>query len=106
MEYLCAKVGETVNLVRQQRFIRQLCAILFYMMYCLLKILVVIITEILLIYPKLVHQISVYCIYFLYFFYRYTAGKPVTQESSLDVFCHVIFDVMDVKGRPQEFVAL
>ena len=23
----------------------------------------------------------------------YTAGKPVTQESSLDVFCHVIFDV-------------
>ena len=40
----------------------------------------------------------------------YTAGKPVTQESSLDVFCHVIFDVnidvMDVRGRPQEFVAL
>ena len=39
-----------------------------------------------------------------------TAGKPVTQESSLDVFCHVIFDVnidvMDVRGRPQEFVAL
>jgi hypothetical protein len=38
-----------------------------------------------------------------------TAGKPVTQESSLDVFCHVIFDVnidvMDVGGRPQEFVA-
>ena len=23
----------------------------------------------------------------------FTAGKPVTQESSLDVFCHVIFDV-------------
>jgi hypothetical protein len=68
MEYVCAKVGETVNLVRQQRFIRQFCAILFYMMYCLLKILVVIITEILLIYKKLVHQISVYCIYFLYFF--------------------------------------
>ena len=22
-----------------------------------------------------------------------TAGKPATQESSLDVFCHVIFDV-------------
>ena len=42
--------------------------------------------------------------------YACTAGKPVTQESSLDVFCHVIFDVnidvMDVKGRPQEFVAL
>ena len=40
----------------------------------------------------------------------YTAGKPVTQESSLDVFCHVIFDVnidvLDVRGRPQEFVAL
>jgi hypothetical protein len=40
----------------------------------------------------------------------YAAGKPVTQESSLDVFCHVIFDVnidvMDVRGRPQEFVAL
>ena len=39
-----------------------------------------------------------------------TAGKPATQESSLDVFCHVIFDVnidvMDVRGRPQEFVAL
>ena len=39
-----------------------------------------------------------------------SAGKPVTQESSLDVFCHVIFDVnidvMDVRGRPQEFVAL
>ena len=38
-----------------------------------------------------------------------SAGKPVTQESSLDVFCHVIFDVnidvMDVRGRPQEFVA-
>ena len=38
------------------------------------------------------------------------AGKPVTQESSLDVFCHVIFDVnidvMDVRGRPQECVAL
>jgi hypothetical protein len=37
-------------------------------------------------------------------------SKPVTQESSLDVFCHVIFgvniDVMDVRGRPQEFVAL
>jgi hypothetical protein len=36
--------------------------------------------------------------------------QPVTQESSLDVFCHVIFDVnidvMDVRGRPQEFVAL
>ena len=33
----------------------------------------------------------------------------MTQESSLDVFCHVIFDVnidvMDVRGRPQEFVA-
>ena len=31
-----------------------------------------------------------------------SAGKPVTQESSLDVFCHVIFDVnidvMDVRG--------
>jgi hypothetical protein len=26
----------------------------------------------------------------------------VTQESSLDVFCHV----MDVRRRPQEFVAL
>jgi hypothetical protein len=30
----------------------------------------------------------------------------VTQESSLDIFCHVIFDVnidvMDVRGRPQE----
>jgi hypothetical protein len=42
--------------------------------------------------------------------YPQTAGKPVTQESSLDVFCHVIFDVnidvMDVRGRPQEFVAL
>jgi hypothetical protein len=40
----------------------------------------------------------------------HTAGKPVTQESSLDVLCHVIFDVnidvMDVRGRPQEFVAL
>ena len=39
-----------------------------------------------------------------------SAGKPATQESSLDVFCHVIFDVnidvMDVRGRPQEFVAL
>lgn len=39
-----------------------------------------------------------------------SAGKPVTQESSLDVFCHVIFDVnidaMDVWGRPQKFVAL
>ena len=39
-----------------------------------------------------------------------SAGKPVTQESSLDVFCHVIFDVnidvMDVRGRTQEFVAL
>ena len=39
-----------------------------------------------------------------------TAGKPVTQESSLDVFSHVIFDVnidmMDVRGRTQEFVAL
>ena len=38
------------------------------------------------------------------------AGKPATQESSLDVFCHVIFDVnidvMDVRGWPQEFVAL
>ena len=38
------------------------------------------------------------------------AGKPAIQESSLDVFCHVIFDVnidvMDVRGRPQEFVAL
>jgi hypothetical protein len=38
-----------------------------------------------------------------------SAGKPVTQESSLDVFCYVIFDVnidvMDVRGRPQEFVA-
>jgi hypothetical protein len=38
------------------------------------------------------------------------AGKPVTQESSLDVFCHVIFDVnidvMDVRRRPQEFAAL
>ena len=42
--------------------------------------------------------------------WAYTAGKPATQESSLDVFCHVIFDVnidvMDVRGRPQEFVAL
>ena len=40
----------------------------------------------------------------------YAAGKPVTPESSLDVFCHVTFDVnidvMDVSGRPQEFVAL
>jgi hypothetical protein len=38
----------------------------------------------------------------------YTAGKPLTQKSSLDVFCHVIFDVnidvMDVRERPQEFV--
>ena len=43
-------------------------------------------------------------------FVRLSAGKPATQESSLDVFCHVIFDVnidvMDVRGRPQEFVAL
>ena len=42
--------------------------------------------------------------------FRLAAGKPATQESSLDVFCHVIFgvkiDVMDVRGRPQEFVAL
>ena len=41
---------------------------------------------------------------------NFAAGKPATQESSLDVFCHVIFDVnidvMDVRGRPQEFVAL
>ena len=40
----------------------------------------------------------------------HSAGKAATQESSLDVFCHVIFDVnidvMDVRGRPQEFVAL
>ena len=40
---------------------------------------------------------------------RDSAGKPATQESSLDVFCHVIFDVnidvMEVTGRPQEFVA-
>jgi hypothetical protein len=43
-------------------------------------------------------------------FGHFPAGKPVTQESSLDVFCHVIFDVnidvMDVRGRTQEFVAL
>jgi hypothetical protein len=47
--------------------------------------------------------------YFIFLCYIWT-GKPATQESSLDVFCHVIFDVnidvMDVRGRPQEFVAL
>ena len=34
----------------------------------------------------------------------------MTQQSSLDVFCHVMLDVnidvMDVRGRPQEFIAL
>jgi hypothetical protein len=39
-----------------------------------------------------------------------TIDENISQESSLDVFCHVIFDVnidvMDVRGRPQEFVAL
>jgi hypothetical protein len=47
---------------------------------------------------------------FIHSFIHFSAGKPVTQESSLDVFCHVIFDVnidvMDVRGRTQEFVAL
>jgi hypothetical protein len=42
--------------------------------------------------------------------YPKSTWKPVTQESSLDVFSHEIFDVnidvMDVRGRPQEFVAL
>jgi hypothetical protein len=43
---------------------------------------------------------------FIHSFIHFSAGKPVTQESSLDVFCHVIFDVnidvMDVRGRTKD----